>query len=417
MNVLLKSATIVDSSNPKLHFKKRDILIKDGFIDRISAKIEKPGKARIIELDNLHVSPGWFDSSVSFGEPGREERETIDHGLKVAAASGFTDIVLNTNTHPVPDSSGDIVFLLNRSKGAATGLHPLGTLTVKAQGEDLAELFDMKNAGAVGFNDYKSPIQNANLLKIALQYSQVFDGLVSSFPMDRSIAGKGVVNEGKSSTRLGLKGIPALAEELQIARDLFILEYTGGRLHIPTISTAKSVRLIADAKKKGLDVSCSVAVHNLWFTDEVLEEFDSNTKVMPPLRRPEDVRALRRALKDGIVDFVCSDHTPIDVEEKRVEFDNAANGTLGLETAFGIIQQMYDTETSVDLFLRGRVRFGLEVPEITVGSKANLTLFDPLTQWEYSAEDIMSTSKNSMFTGQTLKGRVYGIYANKQLVI
>ncbi len=416
MNVLLKSAIIVDETNQKLHQKKRDILIRDGRIERIAARIENPGKVKIIDLPNLHVSRGWFDSSVSFGEPGYEERETIENGLQIAAKSGFTDIILNPNTHPVPDSSGDIVFLKNQGAGHATSLHPLGTITVKSKGEELAELFDMKNAGAVGYYDYKRPVENSNLLKIALQYTQVFKGLVLSFPLDNQIAGKGIVNEGHVSTTLGLKGIPGLAEELQIARDLFILEYSGGALHIPTLSTAKSVRLIAEAKKKGLNISCSVAVHNLWFTDEILENFDSNTKVLPPLRSREDIALLRKALKDGIIDMVTSDHTPIDIEGKRVEFDNADYGTIGLETSFGILNQIFDTSTAIELLTRGRERFKLAVPQITVGQEAILTLFDPDHEAVFTEDHIASTSKNSMFIGQSLKGRVYGIYANNQLV-
>ena len=417
MNVLLKSATIVDDSNQKLHLKKRDILIKDGIIEKIASKIDARGKFKKVELHNLHISPGWFDSSVSFGEPGYEERETISNGLDVAASSGFTDVLLNSNTHPVPDSSGNIVFLIDRNNGKAAKLHPLGTVTVNAAGKDLAELYDMRNAGAAGFYDYKSPIENSNLLKIALQYTQNFSGMVLSFPMDLQIAGKGVVNEGKTSTALGLKGIPALAEELQIARDLFILQYTGGSLHIPTISTAKSVKLIAEAKRKGLDVSCSVALHNLWFTDELLESFDSYTKVLPPLRNSQDIQALRKALKDGILDMATSDHTPIDIEEKRVEFDNAAYGTIGLETSFGILNQIYDTDTAIEILIRGRKRFNIAEPGISVGQPARLTLFDPHTEKEFTESDIQSTSKNSMFLGQILKGHVYGIYANKQLAI
>ncbi len=269
----------------------------------------------------------------------------------MAGRSGYTDIVLNPNTYPLPDSSGAIVFLKNAAKGQPTKLHPLGTLTVLSEGNDLAELYDMQNSGAVGFYDFKRSISNSNLLKIALQYSQDFKGLVYSFPMDKQIMSKGIVNEGISSTRVGLKGIPALAEELQIARDLFILQYTGGFLHIPTISTAKSVRLIGEAKRKGLNVSCSVAVHNLLFSDDVLDSFDSNYKVLPPLRTSKDISALIKGLKEGIIDFVTSDHTPIDIEEKRIEFDNAAYGTIGLENAFGVLNELFDTETAVYLFI------------------------------------------------------------------
>ena len=408
MNILLKSAKIIDNTQKGLHLKIRDILIKNGTIEKIASKIEPESKTKIVEFDNLHVSIGWFDSSVSFGEPGYEERETIANGLYTAAKSGFTDVVLNPNGHPVPDSSSDVVFLKNAAKDQPTNLYPLGTLTVKGEGEDLAELYDMKNAGAVGFYDYKNPLKNSNLLKIGLQYTQNFDGLLLSYPLDAKIAGKGIVNEGEISTKLGLKGIPALAEELQLARDLFILEYTGGKLHIPTISTANSVKIIADAKKKGLDVTCSVAIHNLFYTDDVLEDFDSSYKVMPPLRTTKDSKALIKGLKKGTIDFVTSDHTPLNIEEKRVEFDNASYGSIGLESAFGTLNKILGAEMAIELLAKGRERFGIETPQIKEGELACLTLCNPEEEYVFSDNDINSTSKNSMFLDSTLKGRVYG---------
>ena len=275
----------------------------------------------------------------------------------------------------------------------------------------------MKNAGAVAFYDFKQQITNPNLLKIALLYAQNFGGLVFSHPQDVHIKGKGIVHEGEVSTRLGLKGIPALAEELQIARDLFILEYTGGKLHIPTISTAESVKLIANAKKKGLDVSCSVAIHNLVFTDDSLEDFDSSFKVSPPLRTKQDVKALIKGLKDGTIDFVTSDHIPIDVEGKRVEFDNALNGTLGLETAFGSLNPIFGVEQTISLLTKGRERFGLRTPLLKEGEKACLTLFDPDEERNFALENILSTSKNSMFLGTPLKGNVYGVINNNKTSI
>ena len=417
MNILLRSAKIISALNKDLHLKKRDILIKNGIIEKIAAKINTPKATKVVDLKNLHVSPGWFDSSVSFGEPGYEERETISNGLTTAAKSGFTDVVLNPNTHPAPDSSSDIVFLKNASRGYATNLYPLGTLTANAKGVDLAELYDMGNAGAVGYYDFKSPISNSNLLKIALQYVQNFDGLVYSQPMDIKIAGKGIVNEGAVSTKLGLKGIPALAEELQIVRDLFILEYTGGKLHIPTISTSNSVKLIADAKKKGLDVSCSVAIHNLYFTDEVLEEFDTTYKVMPPLRTKKDTKALIKGLNDGIIDFVTTDHIPLNIELKRVEFDNATYGSIGLESAFGLLNQIFDIEKTITFLTKGKERYNLESNKLVEGNKACLTLFNPDGEYIFEKENILSTSKNSMAMGETLKGKVYGIVNNNQLVL
>lgn len=417
MNILLKSAKIIDARYKDLHLKNRDILIRNGIIETIAVKITPTAKTKVIALKNLCVSIGWVDTSVSFGEPGFEERETIANGLNTAAKSGFTDIIVNTNSHPIPDTSAAIAFLKSKAIGFATSLHPLGALTVKSEGVDLAELFDMKNSGAVGFYDYKHPLESSNLLKIALQYAQGFNGLVHSFPLDTKIAGKGIVNEGNISTKLGLKGIPNLAEELQIARDLFILEYTGGKLHIPTISTAGAVQLIAKAKKKGLDVSCSVAVHNLCLTDDMLDEFDTSYKLMPPLRTKIDNRALIKGLKDGIIDFVTSDHTPIDIEGKRIEFDNASYGSIGLESAFGILNANLGTEIAIALLTKGRERYQIEIPELKEGAKANLTLFETDSEYLFNMKHIMSTSTNSAFLNESMKGNVYGVISKGQIII
>ena len=418
MNILLKSAKIISPENSALHLKKRDILIKKGLIAKIAASItDIPSNIQVFVSKNLHVSIGWLDTSVSFGEPGHEERETIENGLLVAAKSGFTNVILNPNTSPIPDTSSDIVFLVDRAKGNGTQLHPIGSLSKNAKGVDLAELFDMHNAGAVGFYDFKSQITNPNLLKIALLYAQSFDGLIFSYPEDIQIKGKGVVNEGAISTSLGLKGIPALAEELQISRDLFILEYTGGKLHIPTISTANSVKLIAAAKKKGLDVSCSVAIHNLLFTDDNLSDFDTSFKVSPPLRSKDDTKALLKGLKEGTVDFVTSDHLPLDIEEKRLEFDNALSGTIGMESAFGSLNQVLDLEDTIKVLTKGWERFNLIKPEIAEGKTACLTLFEANEEWTFTEKDVLSTSKNSMFLNTPQKGRVLGTISNNIITL
>jgi len=408
MNILLKSARIINPLTKDIHLKKRDILLKNGVIHKIATSIAPTSQTKVISHKNLHVSIGWFDSSVSFGEPGYEERETITNGLQCAASSGFTDIILNPTSNPVPDSSSDIIFLKNAAKNELTRLHPLGNLTVNGNGEALAELYDMKNAGAIGFYDFKSPIANPNLLKIALQYAQNFEGTVFSFPLDKKIAGKGIVNEGVTSTKLGLKGIPALAEELQIVRDLFILEYSGGKLHIPTISTANSVKLITAAKKKGLSVTCSVAIHNLVFKDDSLIDFDSNYKVMPPLRTKEDRNELLKAVKNDTIDFVTSDHTPLNIELKQVEFDNAAFGTIGLESFFGTLNSLFEIEETITILTKGRTTFGLENPKLKEGASACLTLFEPETEYEFDKNHIKSSSKNSMFMGKSMKGKVLG---------
>ncbi|WP_298498462.1 dihydroorotase [uncultured Algibacter sp.] len=416
MNILIKSAKIIDSKS-EFHNTTQDLLIEKGVITKISSNIKNTKNYKEINLENLHISQGWFDSSVSFGEPGYEERETIENGLKTAALSGFTNIAVNANTNPVIDSNSNVTFLNSKANNNAVGLLPIGALTVGSKGEDLAELYDMSTAGAVAFYDYKKSISNPNLMKIALQYASNFNGLVCSFPQENKISGNGVMNENITSTRLGLKGIPALAEELQVARDLFLLEYTGGKLHIPTISTATSVALIREAKKKKLNVSCSVAIHNLYFTDAVLTDFDTNYKVLPPLRTQSDINALIEGVKDGTIDMVTTDHNPIDIEDKKIEFDHADYGSIGLESAFGALQNIFTTKKTIDILTKGKARFGIESSPISIGNLANITLFNPDTKYIFSNNNIVSKSKNAIFINETLKGVVYGIISNNQAVL
>ena len=417
MNTLLKSATIINPSSA-YHQQQKDILIIDGKITKIADKITPNDKDTVVALKNLHVSMGWFDTSVSFGEPGFEERETIKNGLNVAAKSGFTAVAINANTNPVIDNKSAVEFLINKSSGFATKLYPIGALTQESKGIDMAELYDMQQSGAIAFADYNTPIENDNLLKVALQYAQNFDGRIFSFPKNSSIAGEGIVNEGINSTRLGLKGIPALAEHLQIARDLFLLEYTGGKLHIPTISTKKSVSLIQEAKKKGLDISCSVAAHHLLLTDDELPGFDSKYKVTPPLRTNEDIKALRKGVTSGVIDIITSDHNPIDIENKKVEFSNAKDGTIGLESLFGAVNSALDPTDFIEtITCKPRKIFNITIPKIEEGSQADLTLFNPEGNHVFSLADVLSTSKNSIFIDKKLKGKAYGIFANNQLIL
>lgn len=423
MKILLKAATIVDPSSSH-HLKKRDVLISNGKIEKIASSISssdksdgKTGNTKEISLPNLHISQGWFDSSVSFGEPGFEERENIENGLKTAAYSGFTSVAVNANSFPVTDSKGHIKFLKSKAENSAVNLYPVGALTLGSKSVDLAELFDMQNEGAISFYDYKQPIANANLLKIALQYSQNFDGLVQSFPFENSVARNGMVNEEVSGTKLGLKGIPALSEELQIIRDLYILEYTGGRLHIPTISTKKSVELIKDAKKRGLNVTCSMAIFNLIFEDNVLEEFDTNYKLLPPLRTKEDIKALIKGLNDGTIDGITSDHNPLDVERKNVEFDRADFGSIGLESSFGALNSLLGMEKSIKALTGLKSTFKIPEMKIEEGSQAEITLFNPQEKWTFSEEDIISSSKNAAFLGAELKGKPYGIFSKNKLAL
>ena len=416
MKFIIRSAKIIDSKSP-FHNKTVDILIVDGLIKKIGTSLSNSENAEEIKLDNLHVSQGWFDSSVCLGEPGFEDRETIANGLTVAAKSGFTAIALQPNSFPIIDNQSQVNFVLNKALGCATQLYPIGALSKESAGKDMAELYDMKKAGAIAFGDYNKSLDNANLLKIALQYVQDFDGLIVAFSQDENIKGNGVANEGIVSTRLGLKGIPNLAEELQIARNLFLLEYTGGKLHIPTISTKKSAQLIKDAKANGLQVTCSVAVHHLVLTDEKLEGFDTRYKVSPPLRTETDRKALLKAIKDGTIDMITSDHNPMDIEHKKMEFDGAKNGTIGLESAFGALMTVLPLEIVIEKLTAGKTSFGIEMQIIDEGSKANMTLFNPEPKSIFTKTAILSKSKNSAFLGTEIKGKVYGIVNQAKLIL
>jgi dihydroorotase len=417
MTTLLKSATIIDTSSP-YHNQKKDILITDGIIYQIANLIDKKKEYTVVELENLHVSCGWFDTSVSFGEPGYEERENIKNGLNVAAKSGFTAVAVNANTNPIIDNKSAVEFLINKANGNATNLYPIAALTKQSKGIEMAELYDMQQSGAIAFGDYNKPVTNDNLLKVSLLYAQNFDALVCSFPKNNSIAGEGIANEGINSTKLGLRGIPALSEHLQITRDLFLLEYTGGKLHIPTISSKESVNLIKEAKKKGLNVSCSVAVHHLILTDDELHGFDSKAKVTPPLRTKEDTKALIKGVKSGVIDIITSDHNPIDIENKKVEFSSAKNGTIGLESAFGAINSVLNIEDFIKCITTNpRNRFGIKNPQIKEGNSANISLFNPEHSYIFSEQHISSTSKNSIFIDKKLHGKAYGIFSNNQLIL
>ena len=407
MSIILKSAKVINTES-KYHGTKQDILISKGKILKIAKSISSDG-SKEINIVGMHVSKGWFDSSVSFGEPGYEERETIINGGNVAAKSGFTDIVLNSNTNPVIDSQAHISFIKSKSKDIITKIHPLGAFSVSSKSIDLAELKDMQQNGAVGFYDYKKPIENPNLLKTALLYSQTFNALIMSFPQNDSISNGGVINEGIISTSYGIKGIPILSEEIQISRDLKILEYTGGKLHIPTISCKSSVDLIRQAKNKGMNISCSVAIHNLFFNEDKLKDFDTRFKVLPPLRTELDRKALVKGVEDGTIDMVTSDHCPIDIDHKKMDIDNAKHGTIGLESFFGALLNIFSLNKTIEILNSGKSKFGIKNYIIEEGSIANLSLFTIEKKYTFSKSNILSKSKNSAFLGTNMKGKPYGI--------
>ncbi|GAK95194.1 dihydroorotase [Nonlabens ulvanivorans] len=412
--ILLKNVTIVDASNA-LHLKERDLLIKNGKFTQIGTSIENK-EARIIEKKDLHISIGWFDSSVSFGEPGFEERQTLKNGLETAAKSGFTTVMLNPNNHPNPQDESGINYLKGKADGDAVTLLPVGSFTIHQKGEHLAELYDMQQAGAVSFYDFKKSISNTNLLKVGLQYVKSFGGIIQSYPQDNHLAGKGMVNEDETTIHLGIKTTPAIAEEVQIARDIQVAAYTGARLHIPTITTAASVQLIKEAKKKYSNISCSVSTNHLMLDTKSLSDFNTHFKMEPPLRDEKQKNALINGLKSGIIDTVTSDHIPLNIEHKAVEFDQASYGSTGLESSYGILQSLLDTETAIKALTSGYLIFGMQRPQIKVGELANLSLFVPSEKYTFEKKDVLSFSKNSAILGNKLKGKALGIINNKKII-
>ena len=407
MSIILKSAKVINTES-KYHGTKQDILISKGIIVKIGKSISSIGSYEI-NIKGLHVSSGWMDSSVSFGEPGYEERETILNGGNVAGKSGFTDIVLNPNTNPITDTQAGISFIKSKSEKIVSNIHPIGAFSVSSNSEELAELKDMKDSGAVAFYDYKKPITNPNLLKTALLYCQTFETLIMSFAQNNSISNGGVINEGLVSTSYGIKGIPYLSEEIQLSRDLKILEYTGGKLHIPTISCKSSVDLIRQAKNKGMNISCSVAIHNLVFNEEKLKDFDTRFKVLPPLRTELDRKALIKGVEDGTIDMVTSDHAPMDIDHKKMDIDNSKYGTIGLESFFGALLNIFSLNKTINILNSGKSIFGIKKYKIEEGSQANLSLFTIEKEFIFSKLNILSKSKNSAFLGSKMKGKPYGI--------
>ena len=416
MNSLIKSATIIDK-NSEFHNKTVDILIRNGIISDISEDIKNPKNFLEIRFPNLHVSNGWFDYSVCTGEPGYEERDNLLNTLMLASKSGFTSVGLQPNTFPVTEKSTEIEYLKAVAKNSNVNIYPIGALTKNSDGNELAELFEMKNSGAIGFGDYKKSIENANVLKLALLYSKDYNIPIFSFPLNREISNNGVMNEGTTSTSLGLKGIPGMSKEIQIMRDIRILEYTGGNLHIPYISTRKSLELIKKAKNKGLNISCSTCVHNLFFNDSHLSDFNTNFKVLPPLRTQDDIDQLISGVKDGSIDTVTSDHNPLDIELKNVEFDKAEFGTIGLESLFGALNRIFPIKTTINILTRGKKVFGIEETEIKIGTQADLSLFNPINSFVFNDDNVLSMSKNSIFEGSSLKGKVYGTISNGKMTL
>jgi dihydroorotase len=408
MEILLRQVKLIDPSSP-FHQQTTDILIENGTIKTIGQNLNSNGQ--LIDMKGLHVSTGWLDIFSNFCDPGFEFKETLQTGTNAAAAGGYTDVMILPNTNPVVHNKAGIEYIVQRSRDFAVNVHPIAAISKGTEGKELAEMYDMHDSGAVAFSDGISPIQSPGFLLKALQYLKAIDKPVIQLPDDRSVNPSGLINEGVISTQLGLPGKPSVAEELMIARDIELVKYTDSKIHFTGISTVKSVELIRQAKKEGLAVTCSVTPYHLCFTDEDLVEYDTNLKVNPPLRRPEDREALRQAVLDGTIDCIATHHLPQDIDHKVVEFEYAHFGMVGLETSFAVIRTCLPElaiEKVVDLLsYKPRSIFDLQTASIDVNNTACLTLFLPDEKWNVNR--LHSKSKNSPFLGTELTGKPLGI--------
>jgi len=420
MRILIKQAIIVSAASP-FNGLSKDIFIQNGVITAIADEITENAD-QIIQQEGMHVSIGWMDSFAHFCDPGYEYRETLETGTTAAAAGGFTDVMMIPNTNPVVHTKSQVEYIVQKATLSGVKVYPIGAVTKNAEGKELAEMFDMANSGAIAFSDGLNAIQDGGLLLKALQYVKTIEGTIIQIPDDKSIGSGGLINEGIISTQLGLPGKPAMAEELMIARDIKLTRYAESQLHFTGISTAKGLEYIKRAKAAGIKISCSVTPYHLFFCDEDLQQYDTNLKVNPPVRTKEDRLALVQGLLDGTIDFIASHHIPQNYDSKVCEFEYAKNGMIGLESLFGAVWSMVNGEWSIGdlverLSVSPRKAFGLAVPEIKEGAIATITLFNPVTQYSFTENDIKSKSKNSAFTGRQLKGKVIGIINGSKIYL
>lgn len=409
MKTLIKSARVIYPGNA-IHNKELNLLIENGKILQIDPANDV-NHDKIIDAAGMLLFPSLVDTQCHTGEPGYEEKEDFETLTLAAKHGGFSQLFLMPTTNPVIDTKSAVLYVNKASGKNGVKLNAYGSISQNLEGKDLSGMYDMHTAGAIGFTDGKRPVSDVNLMKRALDYSKAFGAMICAFPNDTRLAPGGMVNESPANTTLGLKTSPALAEELMLNRDIYLAKYCNTMLHVSTISTAGSVKLIKQAKESGIDISCSVAMANLIFDEGALSQFDTNFKTNPPLRTPIDREALIKGIESGAIDMICSDHSPLTMEEKDVEFNQAQYGMTMLETLlsayFMHLNKFIGWDQFIDsISLKPRKRFGLEMPIIKEGNSFEFTLFDPRAKWSYAGENIKSKSYNSPFLNKELLGRV-----------
>ncbi|MCB0515624.1 MAG: dihydroorotase [Chitinophagales bacterium] len=421
MQALFKHVKICDKTSPH-HFQTVDLLVENGTISQISPNIIPPENAKIYASDReWFVSYGWCDAFVDFAEPGFEHRETLETGLTAATHGGFTAVGLLPNTQPVGDHLAQIDFIRQKTADNLVEVFPIAALTKDFKGKDLVDFFELWQKGGIKlFSDALQSIEDEGLLLRCLQYVKMFGAGVATQVLSKSLALDGHINEGIMSAKLGLSGISHIAEEVQLARNIYLAAYSGTAYHAALVSTANSVALIREAKQKGINISASVSVYHLLWTDEKVQNFDTNYKLLPPLRTPEDTKALWEAVLDGTIDVVCSAHSPQHEDDKKTSFAEAAWGIGGIETAFSLL----NTEKNLHPIIadiahifshNSRKIFQENTTPISEGVKANLCFFDLTSTWKVEKQQLFSKAYNNPLLGETLTGKIWGVVNKGQL--
>jgi dihydroorotase len=412
MKILIQSPQILDS-NSSFHQQEKNVLITNGRITAIGDKNYAADK--VIKAEGMKLSIGWFDFGTFIGDPGLEHKEDLVSGTKAAAAGGFTEIAILPNTSPSVQTKNEISYLTRNNENRLVQVHSMASVTKNNKGEELTEMIDLHHAGAIAFTDGLKPIWHTDILLKALQYLQRFDGVLVDHPEDTWLNMFGQMHEGPNSTKLGLKGMPRIAEEIVVSKNIDLINYAGGRLHFSRISTARSIELLKAAKRK-LKISCDVAAYQPLMDDNLLFGFDANYKVNPPLREKVDNDALMKGIKDGTIDVLCSGHLPHDQESKDLEFDLAEFGIINLQTFAAnltALSKSIDLDVLIDKVTIGpREVLKMEIPAIEEDTKANLTLFDPDRKWTFNESSNYSKSKNSPWFGKELTGKAVAVFNN-----
>jgi dihydroorotase len=420
--ILVRGGRVIDPANGV--DRPADLLLQDGKVEAIDQSLSRPDGAIVIEAAGKVVSPGLIDLHVHLREPGQEDLETVATGAMAAAAGGFSAVCAMPNTDPVTDNQAAVGFIVSQAQRAEKArVYPIGAISLGQEGKQLAEFGELVGAGAVAVSDDGKPVVSSHLMRTALEYARTFGIPVADHCEDPTLAAGGVMHEGLISTRLGLKGVPAAAEEIMVARDILLAELTGGHIHLCHMSTRGSVELIRRAKERGIRVTAEACPHHFTLTHEACEGYNTNAKMNPPLREPEDREAVRQALRDGTIDVICTDHAPHHYDAKEREFDDAPNGIIGLETALGLaISELVETglmdlPTLIRRMSATPARiFNLPGGTLARGATADVVVMDPTAEWVVEPAAFFSKSRNTPFTGRRLRGRAETTIVRGQVV-